>query len=81
MSLNEEINRIEEFFNNLTDEEFEQMVIEAGIEEIGSSTDFGMELLYGDTMALNYSYIKEKKVACVGDENFDYPSNLYTGAA
>ncbi|MDQ2085172.1 hypothetical protein RBH29_01820 [Herbivorax sp. ANBcel31] len=51
ISFKERLKMIDEFFDNLTMEEFEDTAIECGINEIKPSSHFGMELVSDDLIS------------------------------
>lgn len=54
MNLNEEINKVNEFFSKMTNKDFENMLDRCGINEMKSSEEEGMELLLnGNTNIIN----------------------------
>ena len=85
MDIKEQIKKIDDFFNNLSIEEFEKMAIEAGINEIKSSNDYGMKLLLDSKdvayMKNNFLYSKDTKYASIEENDLSLFSICYVEAA
>ena len=62
MDFNERIKAIDDFFSNLTVEEFEKIAIECGVNEIKPASSFGMELVssYSSSYSSEGKYAVEK---------------------
>ncbi|MFA7533400.1 MAG: hypothetical protein WCY46_03635 [Tissierellaceae bacterium] len=76
MYLNERLKKIDKFFENLGIEEFEEMLIRAGINEIDSSNNADMELLLSvsyDSKGNESDYSKNSKEEVILSEDY----NLY----
>ena len=75
MNINEQIKNIDDFFKNLSIDEFERIAIDAGINESKSSSDYGMELLLDSNNVAytkdNSSYSKDSNYISVEENDFD----------
>jgi len=60
MDIEERLKRIDEHFEHLTVEEFEKKLERAGINEIKSSADFGMEMV-SVTVAQHLVYVAKQE--------------------
>ncbi|MHC1685038.1 MAG: hypothetical protein AB6733_19220 [Clostridiaceae bacterium] len=77
MNLNEKLNRIDEFFLNLTNEEFENMLDRCGISEIESSKESGMELSLSESSnIINKILKKDKQNLYITENDYVYKTNV-----
>lgn len=78
MNINKRLNQIDNFFENLSIEEFDKKLEKAGINDIKPSSDSNMELLlssiYVTESDVDLQYINKKEIV-VGKQNY---YNLYS---
>lgn len=80
MKSNERVNLIDDFFKNLSIEEFEQILIRSGIDEIKPASDFDVEMLL---QTGKYFYASESLYTEVNKDKHNYyeANNNLSGAA
>ena len=78
MNINKRLNQIDNFFENLSIEEFDKKLEKAGINDIKPSSDSNMKLLlssiYVTESDVDLQYINKKEIV-VGKQNY---YNLYS---
>lgn len=80
MKSNERVNLIGDFFKNLSIEEFEQILIRSGIDEIKPASDFDVEM---SLQTGKYLYANESLYTEINNDKHNYyeANNNLSGAA
>lgn len=84
MNINKRLNQIDNFFENMSIEEFDKKLEKAGINDIKPSTDSNMELLLSSTYVtesyVDLQYINKKQIVTGKQNYYNIYSDDYTEA-